>query len=183
MEAKDDNSQADNDTLWYVDNYVLLKDYHDRTISRIAARCVRKGNIAMEDYPFYPYILDVLEEISETGDFILDHKELAPYVEKKIKGGMDGLRKDLKEYKIELKNNASPDMIKEDTNKEIEKLKKALRSDDKAIDPTVGAGMNVDELMDKLLNANVETKDAYADRNEILSEDSIEAPKGEGKNE
>lgn len=38
--------------LWYVDNYVLLKDYYDRTISRIAARCVRSGNIALEEYPF-----------------------------------------------------------------------------------------------------------------------------------
>ena len=56
--------------LWYVDNYILLKDYYDRTISRIAARCVRKGNIAIEEYPFFNYILDVLEEINETGENI-----------------------------------------------------------------------------------------------------------------
>ena len=30
---------------WYVDNYILLKEYYDMTISRIAARCVRSGNI------------------------------------------------------------------------------------------------------------------------------------------
>ena len=46
-----------NDDLWYVDNYILLKDYYDRTISRVAARCVRKGNIAMEEYEHYGYIL------------------------------------------------------------------------------------------------------------------------------
>ena len=69
---------VDKKLLWYVDNYVLLKDYYDRTISRIAARCIRKGNIAIEEYPFYGYILDVLEEISETGDLILSHKELQP---------------------------------------------------------------------------------------------------------
>ena len=64
------NKAAGTADLWYVDNYILLKDYYDRTISRIAARCVRKGNIAIEDYPFFGYILDVLEEISETGEYI-----------------------------------------------------------------------------------------------------------------
>mgnify|MGYP001535374820 CR=1 FL=1 len=43
------NKAAGTADLWYVDNYILLKDYYDRTISRIAARCVRKGNIAIED--------------------------------------------------------------------------------------------------------------------------------------
>lgn len=46
------NKAAGTADLWYVDNYILLKDYYDRTISRIAARCVRKGNIAIEDYLF-----------------------------------------------------------------------------------------------------------------------------------
>ena len=59
------------DTMWYLNNYILLRDYLDRTIARIAARCVRSGNIAMEEYPFYGYILDVLEEICDTGDFIV----------------------------------------------------------------------------------------------------------------
>ena len=63
------------DTLWYLDNYIRLRDYLDRTISRIAARCVRSGNIAVEEYPFYGYILDVLEEICDTGDFLIEHKD------------------------------------------------------------------------------------------------------------
>ena len=75
--------------IWYVDNYVLLKEYYDMTISRIAARCVRKGNIAMEEYEHYSYILDVLEEISETGDYIITHSDLHEYVERKIPGGIN----------------------------------------------------------------------------------------------
>ena len=139
------------ESLWYVDNYILLKDYYDRTISRIAARCVRMGNIAMEEYPFYGYILDVLEEISDTGDYILQHKELYPYVEKKIAGGINELKKTLSEYQEELRRNSSPDMIKEDES-EIEKMKEALGAvTSVADDPTVGAGMNMDQLMDKLL--------------------------------
>lgn len=141
------DSQGD---FWYVDNYVLLKDYYDRTISRIAARCVRKGNIAMEEYPFYGYILDVLEEISETGDYIVAHPDLYPYVEKKIAGGINALRKTLNEYKTELQNNASPDMIKQDKD-ELKKMKEALGSIDKSVDPTVGAGMSMDEVVEKLL--------------------------------
>ena len=136
---------------WYVDNYVLLKDYYDRTISRIAARCVRKGNIAMEEYPFYGYILDVLEEISETGDYIVEHPNLYPYVEKKLSGGINALKKNLNEFKTELKNNASPEMIKQDKD-ELNKMKEALGAIDKSVDPTIGAGMSMDEVVDKLLH-------------------------------
>ena len=120
------------DTLWYLDNYIRLRDYLDRTISRIAARCVRSGNIAVEEYPFYGYILDVLEEICDTGDFLIEHKELYPYIEKKIAGGLNGLKKELKEYKQELRSNASPDMIKQDDS-ELEKMKKALGAVDKIL--------------------------------------------------
>ena len=143
--------------LWYIDNYILLKDYYDRTISRIAARCVRKGNMALEDYPFYGYILDVLEEISETGDYILRHRELYPYVERKVAGGMNGFHRTLMEYKEELRRNSTPDMIKSDA-REVEKMKKALEVVDKAEDPTVGAGMGMEQLMEKLLKNDDEAR-------------------------
>ncbi len=142
---------ASKESLWYLDNYILLKDYYDRTISRIAARCVRMGNIAMEEYPLYGYILDVLEEISDTGDYILQHKELYPYVEKKIAGGLPALKKTLAEYQEELRANSSPEMIKEDA-AEVEKMKEALGAISPAADdPTAGAGMSMDQLMEKLM--------------------------------
>lgn len=140
-------------TLWYLDNYILLRDYYDRTISRIAARCVRKGNIAIEEYPHYSYILDVFEEISETGNFILKHRELYPYVERKIKGGVMALRRNLQEYELELQKNSSPDMIKEDSS-EITKMKQALGPVSVKDDPTAGAGMNMEDLMNKLMQQN-----------------------------
>lgn len=157
MEPNTPSGHTPNPDLWYVDNYILLKDYYDRTISRIAARCVRKGNIALEDYPFYGYILDVLEEISETGDYILRHRELYPYVERKVAGGMNGFNRTLNEYKEELRRNSTPDMIKSDA-REIEKMKKALEVVDKAEDPTVGAGMGMEQLMEKLLQEDSEAK-------------------------
>ena len=36
------NTETEDD-LWLIDNYIVLIDYYDRTISRIAARCVRQG--------------------------------------------------------------------------------------------------------------------------------------------
>lgn len=155
MDQNTSFSSGKNNTgdFWYVDNYVLLKDYYDRTISRIAARCVRQGNIAMEEYPFYGYILDVLEEISETGDYIVAHPDLYAYVDKKIAGGINTLKKNLNEYKTELKNNASPEMIKQDKD-ELNKMKEALGAVDKSNDPTVGAGMSMDQVIDKLMQQN-----------------------------
>lgn len=162
QQPEKENISVSKDTLWYLDNYILLKDYLDRTISRIAARCVRKGNIAMEEYPFYGYILDVLEEISETGEYVLTHKELYPYVEKKIPGGVEALKKNLREYQQELQNNSSPDMIKQD-NKELEKMKAALGDIVPPDDPTVGAGMNMDQLIDKLMSENHIEKQQFDD--------------------
>ena len=138
---------------WYVDNYILLKEYYDMTISRIAARCVRSGNIAIEDYKHYAYILDVLEEISETGEYIIAHHDLYGYVEKKIAGGINALKKNLHEFKTELEHNASPEMIKQDKN-ELNKMKEALGEIDKSADPTSGAGMSMDEVVNKLMQQN-----------------------------
>jgi len=151
--AEENNITVSKETLWYVDNYIVLLDYYDRTISRIAARCVRMGNIAIEEYPFYSYILDVLEEICDTGNYILEHQELYPYVEKKIAGGIDALKKNLSLYQQELTNNQSPDMLRPDPN-EAKKINEVMSNFDKAVDPTVGAGMNIDELMNKLMSEN-----------------------------
>ena len=164
---------ASKESLWYLDNYILLKDYYDRTISRIAARCVRMGNIAMEEYPFYGYILQ--------------HKELYPYVEKKIAGGLNELKKTLSEYQEELRNNSSPEMIKEDAS-EIEKMKEALGAvTTVADDPTLGAGMNMDQLMDKLMaqdQANKELKKVIKIKKPVNPEGGQAVPpKNEGTEE
>ena len=151
--AETKDTVVSKETLWYVDNYIVLLDYYDRTISRIAARCVRMGNIAMEEYKFYPYILDVLEEICDTGNYIIEHEELYPYVEKKIAGGIEALKKNLSLYQQELTNNQSPEMLRADPN-ESKKMNEVMSNFDKAVDPTVGAGMNIDDLMNKLMAEN-----------------------------
>ena len=139
--------EATQDELWYLNNYFLLRDYYDRTISRIAARCIRMGNIAIEDYPFFNYTLDVLEEICDTGDYIIKHRSLYPLMEKKLKGGMTAFQANLELYKQELEKNSSPDMLKEKEN-EVTDAKKILTVAD---DPTKGAGTNPDELINELL--------------------------------
>ena len=144
------------ESMWYVDNYIVLIDYYDRTISRIAARCIRMGNIAMEEYPFYSYILDILEEICDTGNYVLEHPELYPYVEKRIAGGIEALRKNLALYQQELTNNQTPEMLRTDPN-EAKKMNEVMSNFDKATDPTVGAGMNIDDLMNKLMAENAIT--------------------------
>ncbi len=159
---------------WYVDNYILLKEYYDMTISRIAARCVRSGNIAMEEYEHYPYILDVLDEISETGEYIIAHQDLYGYVEKRIPGGINTLKKNLHEFKTELQHNASPEMIKQDPN-EVKKMKEALGSIDKSEDPTSGAGMSMDDVINKLMKQNNITAN-FDENGEAVSQPQASQP-------
>lgn len=160
---------------WYVDNYILLKEYYDMTISRIAARCVRKGNIAIEEYEHYRYVLDVLEEISDTGDYIVSHADLHGYVDKKIPGGINTLKKNLREFKTELQNNASPEMIKQDPN-EVKKMKEALGEIDKSQDPTSGAGMSMDDVINKLMQQN-NLKPNFSEDGEVVNSQQPQAPR------
>lgn len=165
--------------LWNLNNYILLKDYYDRTVSRIAARCIRQGNIAIEDYPFYGYILDVLDEICEVGDLIASNNKLYPYIEKKIVGGLLSLKKDLKDYHEELMHNSSPDMIREDAS-EIDKMKKLLggAEEEAMFDPTKGAGMNMDDVVNKLMQ-NKQLKKVVKIRKPVNNNDEIETPSKE----
>ncbi len=149
--AENDNIAVTKESLWYIDNYILIRDYYDRTVSRIAARCIRKGNIAVEDYPFFPYIIDVLEELCETGNYILEHKELHPYVEKKIKGGVLALKNNLELYKQELEKNSSVEMTaKKDADLSVAKDIFSGFTD-QADDPTKGAGQSIDDVVAKLV--------------------------------
>ena len=138
------NITVTKESLWYIDNYVLIRDYYDRTVSRIAARCIRKGNIAVEDYPFYSYIIDILDELCEIGDYIIEHKELHPYVEKKIKGGVEALADNLSLYKQELTNNASAEMnVKKDS--DLSAVKDAFSGfTNQANNPLGDAGQSID---------------------------------------
>ena len=144
-----DEISVTKESLWYIDNYVLIRDYYDRTVSRIAARCIRMGNIAVEDYPFYPYIIDVLNELCETGDYIIEHKELHPYVEKK--GGVAALEKNLSLYKQELERNSSVDMAAK-KEADLSAAKDAFGGfTDQSDDPTKGAGQSIDDVVAKLM--------------------------------
>ena len=149
--AETGNISVTKESLWYIDNYVLIRDYYDRTVSRIAARCIRKGNIAVEDYPFYPYIIDVLDELCEFGDYIIEHKELHTYVEKKIKGGVEALKDNLSLYKQELINNSSAEMnVKKDS--DLSAVKDAFSGfTNQANNPLGNAGQSVDDVVAKLM--------------------------------
>lgn len=150
--AENDDIAVTKESLWYIDNYILIRDYYDRTVSRIAARCIRKGNIAIEDYPFFPYIIDVLEELCETGDYILEHKELHPYVEKKIKGGIQALKDNLSLYKEEYEKNSTVEMnLKKDAN--LSEAKDAFggftnQAENESI---LSGGQSIDDVVAKLM--------------------------------
>ena len=164
MAEQENSVTVSKETMWYVDNYIVLVDYYDRTISRIAAHCVRMGNIALEEYKFYPYVLDVLEEICDTGNFIIEHTEVYPYVAKRIAGGIEALKKNLAVYQQELVNNQSPEMLRPDPN-EAKKMNEVMQNFDKSVDPTAGAGMNIDDLMNKLMAENgVEDTNEFIDK-------------------
>lgn len=109
--------------LWNFDHFLRLKSYYDQTISRTSARCVHLGGLELSQYPYFGYILDLLDEIITFGIEILT----PPYtqiIQQRYKGGEAALRKVLSEYKKEFNDNAPPEMVMEDET--VEEVKERL---------------------------------------------------------
>jgi len=101
------------DQLWNFDHFMRLKTYYDQTISRTSARCVHLGGLELSQYPYFGYILDLLDEILTFGMEILT-PPYAQIVRERYKGGEAALKKVLMEYKAEFDNNAPPEMLNEE---------------------------------------------------------------------
>ncbi len=87
-----------------------LKTYYDQTISRTSARCVHLGGLELSQYPYFGYILDLLDEILTFGMEILT-PPYAKIIQERYKGGEPALKKILREFKNEFDSNAPPEML------------------------------------------------------------------------
>lgn len=110
--------------LWSFDHFMRLRDYYDQTISRTSARCVHLGGLEMSQYPYYGYILDLLDELLTFGHEIVTVPVYQKIIQEKYKGGIAALNKNLSEYQKEFEDNAPPDMINDTA--EIDDIKSRL---------------------------------------------------------
>jgi hypothetical protein len=69
--------------------------------------------LELSQYPYFGYILDLLDEILTFGMEILT-PPYAQIVRERYKGGEAALKKVLMEYKAEFDNNAPPEMLNEE---------------------------------------------------------------------
>ncbi len=99
--------------LWNFDHFMRLKTYYDQTISRTSARCVHLGGLELSQYPYFGYILDLLDEILTFGMEIIT-PPYAQIVRDRYKGGEAALKKVLMEYKAEFDSNAPPEMLEDE---------------------------------------------------------------------
>ena len=110
--------------LWNFDHFMRLKTYYDATISRTSARCVHLGGLEISQYPYYGYILDLLDEILTFGMEILT----PPYsaiIRDRYKGGLPALKKLLSEFQKEFEANAPPEMMG-DNGESLDEIKNRL---------------------------------------------------------
>lgn len=94
---------VDRDLLWQFNYFLELCSYYDRTMARVAARCVRK-QIKMEQYEYIKYAFDVLGEMVELGQKIAKNPESRKICDRVIDGGVDAFNKMIKYYAEELSN-------------------------------------------------------------------------------
>lgn len=111
--------------LWNFDHFMRLKTYYDQTISRTSARCVHLGGLELSQYPYFGYILDLLDEILTFGMEIIT-PPYAKIVQERYKGGAAALKKVLMEYKAEFDSNAPPEML--DDEESMDDIKERLGS-------------------------------------------------------
>lgn len=109
--------------LWNFEHFLRLKNYYDQTISRTSARCVHLGGLELSQYPYFGYILDLLDEILTFGMEIIT-PPYAAIVRDRYKGGDAALKKLLREFRKEFEDNAPPEMLAEDES--LEDIKERL---------------------------------------------------------
>jgi len=114
------------EVLWDFNAFLILNDYYDQTISRIGARCVRMGGLALNEYPYYGYVLDLLDEIITIGSNIESEEKLVPLFEKYFKGGYIEFKKVLKNYRKEFEEDAPPEMMADNSSTELDRMIKEL---------------------------------------------------------
>ena len=114
------------EVLWDFNAFLILNDYYDQTISRIGARCVRMGGLALNEYPYYGYVLDLLDEIITIGSNIEGEEKLIPLFEKYFKGGYIEFKKVLKNYRKEFEEDAPPEMMADNSSNELDRMIKEL---------------------------------------------------------
>lgn len=105
------------DQLWNFEHFLRLKNYYDQTISRTSARCVHLGGLELSQYPYFGYILDLLDEILTFGMEIIT-PPYAAIVRDRYKGGDAALKKLLREFRKEFEDNAPPEMLADDESME-----------------------------------------------------------------
>ena len=110
--------------LWSFEHFMRLRDYYDQTLSRTSARCVHLGGLELSQYPYFGYILDLLDEIITFGQEIVTLPVYEKVIQAKYKGGKAALTRHLAEFKKEFEDNAPPDMINDET--ELSDIKSRL---------------------------------------------------------
>lgn len=123
--------------LWNFDHFMRLKTYYDQTISRTSARCVHLGGLELSQYPYFGYILDLLDEILTFGMEIIT-PPYARIVRERYKGGEAALKKILMEYKAEFDSNAPPEMLEEEETMDDIKNRLGSLADTNEVEEDIG---------------------------------------------
>ncbi|MBR1777759.1 MAG: hypothetical protein IJ752_04150 [Alphaproteobacteria bacterium] len=123
--------------LWNFDHFMRLKTYYDQTISRTSARCVHLGGLELSQYPYFGYILDLLDEILTFGMEIIT-PPYAQIVRERYKGGEAALKKVLMEYKAEFDSNAPPEMLEDEETMDDIKNRLGSLADKNEVEEDIG---------------------------------------------
>lgn len=125
------------DQLWNFDHFMRLKTYYDQTISRTSARCVHLGGLELSQYPYFGYILDLLDELLTFGMEIVT-PPYAKIVKERYKGGEAALKKILMEFKAEFDSNAPPEMLEEEETMEDIRNRLGALADKNEVEEDIG---------------------------------------------
>lgn len=104
---------AEERTEWDFNHYLMLERYYDDTLNRVSARCIQLGGLERTQYPFFPYVLDVLHELISEGRKISKDSKFDELIKGKYPGQAKGFQQKLSEYSNEFTMNAPEEMLDE----------------------------------------------------------------------
>ncbi len=102
--ADDPNLQIPKTKNWEMANFMRQKNLYEEATNWISARCVRLGNMDKTEYPYYGFVVDLMNELKENIQNLLENQLLEEVIDAEVPGGREGMQNLLKALEKELED-------------------------------------------------------------------------------
>ncbi len=100
----DPNLQIPKTKNWEIANFMRQKNLYEEATNWISAHCVRLNNMDKTEYPYYGFVVDLMNELKENIQNLLENQLLEEVIDTEVPGGREGMENLLEALEKELED-------------------------------------------------------------------------------